>query len=132
VRKVSDGLDGVVHSKAHSRRLEVENFELGGLAALSGGVDELELSGLGDDDVGSSVLMVASCLVRGPDPKPQSAILQSPHLITVSVSSDDDWLGPSWDGLGDFLDHDWLSEDSSSKNVSDGAVGRLPLWLWCH
>jgi hypothetical protein len=45
----------------------------------------------------------------------------------VSVTADNDGLGPAWDRLGDGLDHDRLSEDCSTENISDSTVRALPL-----
>ena len=47
-------------------------------------------------------------------------------LVSKGVSSNDDWLLPAWDVEWDVVDDDWLTEDGSSADVSDGSVGRLP------
>lgn len=42
------------------------------------------------------------------------------------MSSNNDWLFPSRDKSWDILDDNGLSEDSSSKNISDGSVWTFP------
>lgn len=86
---------GVIHGQGDTLALEVVDVELGGSTSFSGGVSEGELSGSGGDKVGGSV------------------------LVTESMSTDADGLGPSGDGLGDLVEDDGLSEDGSSEDVSD-------------
>lgn len=43
-------------------------------------------------------------------------------LITISVSTNNDWLGPAWNNSWNVLDDNWLSEDSSVQDVSNGTV----------
>lgn len=86
---------GVIHGQGDTLALEVVDVELGGGTSFSGGVSEGELSGSGGDKVGGSV------------------------LVTESMSTDTDGLGPSGDGLGDLVENDGLSEDGSSEDVSD-------------
>lgn len=88
-------LISVVHGQSDTLALEVVDVELGGGTSVSGSVSEGELSGSGGDKVGGSV------------------------LVTESVSTDADGLGPSRDGLGDLVEDDGLSEDGSSEDVSD-------------
>lgn len=88
-----DALISVVHGQSDTLALEVVDVELGGGTSVSGGVSEGELSGSGGDKVGGSV------------------------LVTESVSTDADGLGPSRDGLGDLVENDGLSEDGSSEDV---------------
>ena len=43
--------------------------------------------------------------------------------ITEGVSTNDKWLGPVVDESWDVFAENWLSEDGSSKIISDGSVG---------
>ena len=62
-------------------------------------------------------------------------------LIAVSVSSNDNWLGPAGNESWNVADNNWFSENSSVKNVSDCSVRWLPhllqieffnsLFIWC-
>ena len=47
-------------------------------------------------------------------------------LITISVSTNDDWLGPPWHKSWNVRDDNWLSENSSIKNVSNGSIWGFP------
>ena len=47
-------------------------------------------------------------------------------LISVSVSSNDDWSGPSWNVSWDVFDENWLSEHGSTEIVSNGSIWRFP------
>lgn len=47
-------------------------------------------------------------------------------MITESMSSNDDWLGPSWNISWDVAADDWLSEDGTTEVVSDCSIWRLP------
>jgi len=47
-------------------------------------------------------------------------------LITKCVTSDNNWLSPTWYEPGNIRYDDWLSEDGSIKNVSNGTIWRLP------
>ena len=53
-------------------------------------------------------------------------LVLAPILVTVSVSTHNDGLGPSWHESRDILADNGFSENSSIKNVSDGSVGRPP------
>lgn len=44
-------------------------------------------------------------------------------LITVSVSANNDGLGPAGYESRDIADNNWFAEDSTVKYVSDGSVG---------
>lgn len=48
------------------------------------------------------------------------------YLIAISVSANDNWLLPAGDKTRDVLANDGLTEDSATKNVTDGAIGRAP------
>ena len=43
-------------------------------------------------------------------------------LISVGVSSNNDWLGPPWHQSWNVRDNDWLSENSSIQDVSNGSI----------
>ena len=47
-------------------------------------------------------------------------------LVSKGVSTDDDWLGPSWNKTRDAGNNDGLTEDSSVENVPNGSVGASP------
>ena len=52
--------------------------------------------------------------------------VSSTILITKRVSSNNNWLGPSWNTSGDVFNDDWLTEDNTADDVSDSAIGGLP------
>ena len=47
-------------------------------------------------------------------------------LITISVSSDNNWLSPARYKSWNVRDNNWLSEDGSVEDVSNRAIGRSP------
>jgi len=47
-------------------------------------------------------------------------------LVSMSVTTNDDGLGPSWYKLGDVLANNRFSEDGSVQDVSDGSIGGSP------
>ena len=47
-------------------------------------------------------------------------------LISISMSSNDDWLNPSGNKSGNVADDNGLSENSSVQDIPDGTVGRSP------
>lgn len=47
-------------------------------------------------------------------------------LISESVSSDNNWLFPSWNESGDIFNNDGFSKDGTVQDVSDGSVGAFP------
>lgn len=102
VRETSDRFVGVVHGHGDALALEVVDVHDDRLTAAFRLVDELELSGSRGDKVGRSV------------------------LVTERVSTDNDGLRPSRDGLGDSLEHDGLTEDGTAKDVSNGSVWGSP------
>ena len=53
-------------------------------------------------------------------------IILAAVLITESVSSNDDWLGPAWYAPRNVRDDNWLSEDRAVKDVPDGSIGTPP------
>ena len=53
-------------------------------------------------------------------------IILASILITVGVSTNNDGLSPSWNKSGNVGDNDWLSEDCTIKDVSNGSVWRFP------
>jgi hypothetical protein len=97
-----DTFVSVVHSHTNSSLSgEVVDLELLNSAVISS-EGHFELSRFGDNKVSGSV------------------------LVTVSVSADDDRFLPAGDEPGDVIDDDWLSEDSTIQDVSDGSIGTLP------
>ena len=53
-------------------------------------------------------------------------IILAAVLITESVSSNDDWLGPAWYAPRNVRDDNRLSEDRAVKDVPDGSIGTPP------
>lgn len=102
VRETGDRFIGVVHGHGDTLSLEVVDVHDDGLTATFRLVHKLELSGTRSDEIRRSV------------------------LISERVSTNDDGLGPSWDGLGDSLEHDRFTEDGTAEDVSDGSVGGSP------
>ena len=49
-------------------------------------------------------------------------VILAPILVTVSVSTNNDGLGPAGNKTRDIADYDWLTENSAIQNVSDCAV----------
>jgi len=47
-------------------------------------------------------------------------------LITKGMSSNNDWLGPSWYQFRNVINENWLSKHSSIQLVSNGAIWTLP------
>ncbi len=47
-------------------------------------------------------------------------------LVAISVTADDDWLGPARHQARNIGDHDRLAEDDAAKDVTDRAVRRTP------
>lgn len=90
-----NGLVSVVHGEADTAGLVVEDLDALGLTT-NRGVYELEGSRAGDDEVLGTV------------------------LVTVGVTTDDDGLLPSLDETGDTGDDNGLTEDGTTKNVTDG------------
>src|SRR4051812_23624138 len=50
-------------------------------------------------------------------------------LITMGMTTNNDWLSPAWNYSWYVLADDGLSEDGTVKNVSDGSVRRFPHFL---
>jgi len=100
--KTEDRLVGVVHAHGDSSRREIENGEVHLLSAIFGSEGHLELAGSGNDDVGRSV------------------------LVSESVTSDDDRLGPSWDEARNVLAENRLAEHGASEDIADSSVRALP------
>jgi hypothetical protein len=95
VGEALNGLVSVVHGEADTAGLVVEDLDALGLTT-NRGVYELEGSRAGDDEVLGTV------------------------LVTVGVTTDDDGLLPSLDETGDTGDDNGLTEDGTTKNVTDG------------
>lgn len=103
--KLSNALVCVVHSESNtSLSFEVENLPLLLLTILSL-INHLELAWFIDFKISSSV------------------------LVTEGMSSDDNWLFPTWNQSRNITDNNWLSEYCATKNISDGAVRALPHFL---
>lgn len=47
-------------------------------------------------------------------------------LISKSVSTNDNWFSPSGNKSWNVLDHNWFTEYSTTKLISNCSVGRLP------
>jgi hypothetical protein len=92
----------VVHTQHNTWSGKLVNFESWGLATISWGESHCE----------------GSCFL--------GAEVSGAVLITESVSSDNNWLGPAWNAFGNVFDDNWLTEDSTAENVSNSAVGWLP------
>jgi hypothetical protein len=43
-------------------------------------------------------------------------------LITICMSSYNDWLGPAWNNSWNVTDNNWLSEYSTVQDISNGTV----------
>ena len=52
--------------------------------------------------------------------------VNSTHLISICMTSNDDGFLPTGDETRDVLADDGLSEDSTPQDVPDGPVRRLP------
>ena len=72
---------------------------VGGCAAIVRSVLEFYFACLGDDIVLAAV------------------------LVSVSVSANNDWLGPSRNKSGDIADDNGFTENCAVENVSDGSIG---------
>ena len=101
VGEATDGLIGVVLALSDTTTLEVVDLNLLGLTT-NGGVDQLELTGTGDDTVLGTV------------------------LVTESVTTNDNGLAPARDQAGNGRDDDGLTEDGTAKDVTDSSVGGQP------
>ena len=53
-------------------------------------------------------------------------VISSNILITMSVSTNDDGVGPSWNKSWNVLNNDGFSENSSVKDISYSSVGWFP------
>jgi len=98
VGKSSNRFVSIVHSHKNTWAFKVVNLESLCLGTIFWSENNLEFTWSINNGVSSSV------------------------LITESMSSDNDWLGPSWNKLWNILAEDWFSENSSSKIVSDSTV----------
>jgi len=100
--ELSNRIVRVEHTQVAAASLQVRNLLHSWCVAIIWLEDELDLAWLGDNVVLASV------------------------LVTESVSTDDDWLGPSWHKSRDARDNNGLTEDGSVKDVPDRAVWRSP------
>jgi hypothetical protein len=103
VGEALDGLIGVVLALSDTTALEVVDLDALGLTT-DRGVDQLELTGAGDDTVLGTV------------------------LVTESVTANDDGLVPARHKAGNAGDDNGLTEDGTAENVTDGTVGGEPHW----
>lgn len=104
MREATDGIIRVILSHGDTAALEV--VDLNGLGlATSRGEDKLELTGIGDDTVLSTV------------------------LVTEGMATDDDRLGPARDKTRDLRDKDGLTEDGSSTGLVSDVLDRRRLRL---
>lgn len=104
VSETSDGLVGVVLGLSDTAAvLELEDLNLLRLATL-GGVNHGELTGAGQDSVLGAV------------------------LVTKGVTANDDRLLPARNKTGNAGDDNGLTEDGTTKGISDGSVGGKPHW----
>jgi hypothetical protein len=97
-----DGCLGVEHTKVTSFAFEMVDLLRSSCRSIIRGVNEVHFSWLGHDSVLAQV------------------------LITVSVSTDDDGLGPAWDKSWNVRDDDWFPEDGTIQDVSNGSIWGLP------
>mmetsp|Transcript_18496 Transcript_18496/g.13296 ORF Transcript_18496/g.13296 Transcript_18496/m.13296 type:complete len:332 (+) Transcript_18496:516-1511(+) len=97
-----NGSVSVEHTQVGTGLLEVVNLLLDGCTAIIRGENELDLAWLLD------------------------YVILATILITVSVSTNDNRLGPSWHQSGNVLNDNRFSEDSSVKDVSNSTVRRSP------
>ena len=97
----SDRFVSVEHTHVDTS-IDIGDVLLDGRSTVLGGEGDIDTAGLGDDVVLATV------------------------LVTESVSSNDDGLGPAWHTAGDVGDNDGLSEDGTVEDVSDGSVGGSP------
>lgn len=88
----------VVHAHGNTGTLKVVDDQVLLLGTISGGEDELEATGSIDNQVGGLV------------------------LITESVATQDDGLGPSRDQSRDVLAQNGLTEHGASQNVTDRSL----------
>ena len=88
----------VEHAQVAAALLEVVNVLDDWVRAIIWGELDLDLTWLGNDVVLASV------------------------LVTEGVSSNDDWLGPAWHESWDVRDNNWLSENGTVEDVSNGSV----------
>jgi hypothetical protein len=93
-----DGLFSVIHTHVAAWSVEFVDLLLGWCAAI----------GWMEDNLGSSWNLLH--------------IILASVLITISVSANNDWLGPAWNNSWNVLDDDWLSEDGTVEDVSNGTV----------
>ena len=98
VSETSDGFIGIVHTHQNTWGFKVVNFHSLFLRTIFWSENNLELTGFVNDSISSSI------------------------LISESMSSNNDWFSPSWNKSWNILAKNWLSEDSSSKIVSNCTI----------
>lgn len=102
--EAGDGIVGVVLAHGNSAAFEVEDLDALGLAAFRG-IDELEGAGPGDDEVLRTI------------------------LVSECMSTDDNWLLPTWHESGDARNDNWFTENSSASGGEVLAGGLFPRYL---
>jgi hypothetical protein len=88
----------VIHAHGDTRTLKVVNDQVLLLGTIGGSEDELQATGSIDNQVSGLV------------------------LITESVATQDNGLGPSRDQSGDVFAENGLTENGASQNVADGSL----------
>ena len=97
MRKITNRFVRVVHGHGDSASLVIENGVFRDLSVCAFEFDG-EFARLVNNEVGGFV------------------------LVTVSMSSNDDWFGPAWDQSRNVFAENWFSENGASEDVSDGSV----------
>jgi hypothetical protein len=100
--ELGNGFVGVIHAEHHTGVFEMEDFMDNGFTAIIWDERHQEFASLLWAEVGSSV------------------------LVSESVSSNYNWFSPAGNKSWNVFDNDWLTEDSSAKNVSNSSVWRFP------
>jgi len=99
--KVGDRGISVEHGKSNTRSLKVVHSHAHNFTALLGSVDKLHLAGIRNTHLSGLV------------------------LVGMGMTADGDGLSPLGNKTRNILHDDGLTEDSSTKNVADSAVGAL-------
>ena len=100
--KFSNWFISVVHSHHNTSSREFENFESNFFGSIVWGVNHFKFSCFWCDKISSSI------------------------LVSKSMSSYNNWIFPSRYISWNVFNKNWLSEDSSSKVISNCSIRRLP------
>mmetsp|Transcript_97472 Transcript_97472/g.134064 ORF Transcript_97472/g.134064 Transcript_97472/m.134064 type:complete len:376 (-) Transcript_97472:86-1213(-) len=100
--KGGDRVSSVEHTEVGTSLLEVVDFLFSRCTAIIGGENKFDFTSLVDNVILATV------------------------LVTVSVSTDNDRLGPAGHQSGDVLDNNRFSENGTIKDVSNSSVRRSP------